>query len=40
LIDCARLERVVKGRAPGKPWDELVQLCLRLAGRPLSLAPG
>jgi len=40
LSDCARLERVVKGRAPGKPWDELVQLCLRLAGRPLSLARG
>ncbi len=38
LSDCARLERVVKGRAPGKPWDELVHLCLRLAGRPLGLA--
>ncbi len=38
LSDCARLERVVKGRAPGNPWDELVQLCLRLAGRPLPLA--
>jgi DNA polymerase-3 subunit delta len=40
LSDCARLERVAKGRAPGKPWDELVQLCLRLAGRPLLLASG
>lgn len=36
--DCARLDRVVKGQAPGNPWDELVQLCLRLAGRPLALA--
>ncbi|MBI5462249.1 MAG: DNA polymerase III subunit delta [Gammaproteobacteria bacterium] len=40
LCDCARLERVVKGRAPGNPWDELVHLCLRLAGRPLALAAG
>ena len=37
LSDCARLERVVKGRAPGNAWDELVQLCLRLAGRPLPI---
>jgi DNA polymerase-3 subunit delta len=38
--DCARLDRVVKGQAPGNPWDELVHLCLRLAGRPLALAGG
>lgn len=38
LADCARLDRVVKGLAPGNPWDELVHLCLRLAGRPLPLA--
>ncbi|MFN2309167.1 MAG: DNA polymerase III subunit delta [Gammaproteobacteria bacterium] len=38
LGDCARLDRVVKGQAPGNPWDELVHLCLRLAGRPLALA--
>jgi DNA polymerase-3 subunit delta len=37
LSGCARLDRMVKGQAPGNPWDELVQLCLRLAGRPLSL---
>ena len=40
LAGCARLDRMVKGQAPGKPWDELVQLCLRLAGRPLPLASG
>ncbi len=40
LSDCAHLERVVKGRASGNAWDELVQLCLRLAGRPLLLARG
>ena len=38
LAGCARLDRMVKGQAPGNPWDELVQLCLRLAGRRLSLA--
>lgn len=38
LGGCTRLDRMVKGQAPGNPWDELVQLCLRLAGRPLSLA--
>jgi DNA polymerase III subunit delta len=37
LGDCAHLDRVVKGQTPGNPWDELVQLCLRLAGRPLAL---
>ena len=40
LGDCAHLDRMVKGQAPGNPWDELVQLCLRLAGRPLPLASG
>lgn len=40
LADCARLDRMVKGQAPGNPWDELVQLCLRLAGRPVALATG
>lgn len=38
LAACARLDRVVKGLAPGSPWDELVHLCLCLAGRPLPLA--
>lgn len=40
LAGCARIDRVVKGLAPGNPWDELVHLCLRLAGRPLPLAGG
>lgn len=40
LAACARLDRVTKGLAPGNPWDELVHLCLRLAGRPLPLADG
>jgi DNA polymerase-3 subunit delta len=38
LARCARLDQTVKGQAPGNPWDELVQLCLLLAGRPLPLA--
>ncbi|HFD78857.1 MAG TPA: DNA polymerase III subunit delta [Gammaproteobacteria bacterium] len=29
---CARLDRITKGRAAGSPWDELLQLTLRLAG--------
>ncbi|HEY9198147.1 MAG TPA: DNA polymerase III subunit delta [Gammaproteobacteria bacterium] len=40
LAACARLDRVIKGLAPGNPWDELVHLCLRLAGRPLPLTTG
>lgn len=38
LSACARVDRVSKGLAPGNPWDELVHLCLRLAGRPSPLA--
>jgi len=39
LAECARADRVVKGQAPGNPWDELVQLSLHMAGRsPLSAA--
>lgn len=37
LAGCARIDRIIKGLAPGNPWDELVHLCLRLAGRPLPL---
>ena len=40
LAACSRLDRVIKGLAPGNPWDELVHLCLRLAGRPLPMADG
>ncbi|WJW74881.1 DNA polymerase III subunit delta [Thiohalobacter sp. IOR34] len=39
LGKCAEIDRIVKGQAPGRPWDELVQLCLGMAGRPLGLAP-
>ena len=38
ISQCARLDLMVKGRRQGNPWDELVQLCLHLAGRPLPLA--
>ncbi|RRQ21259.1 DNA polymerase III subunit delta [Thiohalobacter thiocyanaticus] len=33
----ARIDRIIKGQAAGNPWDELVQLSLDLAGRPLGL---
>ena len=36
LQDCARIDRVIKGRAAGSGWDELLQLALELAG----LRPG
>ena len=29
------IERVIKGQAAGKPWDELLQLTLKIAGAPL-----
>ena len=29
------IERVIKGQATGKPWDELLQLTLKVAGTPL-----
>jgi len=32
LQHCARLDRVIKGRAAGSAWDELLQLTLNLAG--------
>ena len=32
LQRCAFIDRVIKGRAPGNAWDELLQLTLRLAG--------
>ena len=32
LYQAAMLERVIKGRAAGAPWDELVQLGLKMAG--------
>ena len=33
IRQCARIDRVCKGRAAGNVWDELVQLTLRLAGK-------
>lgn len=38
LAGCGHCDRVAKGRLPGRPWDELLDLVLRLAGRPLGLA--
>jgi len=32
LSHCAHIDRVVKGAAQGSPWDELLQLTLRIAG--------
>jgi DNA polymerase-3 subunit delta len=37
LRRCARLDRVIKGRAEGSVWDELLQLAFGLAGEPLFL---
>jgi len=33
LRDTIELDRVIKGAAPGNPWDELELLCFRLASR-------
>ncbi len=35
LQQCAQLDRVIKGRAAGSAWDELLQLTLALAGQPV-----
>lgn len=35
LREAIRIDRVVKGAAPGQPWEELTGLCLSLAGKPL-----
>ncbi|MCG5495720.1 DNA polymerase III subunit delta [Ectothiorhodospira variabilis] len=32
LASCARVDRAIKGRHPGNPWDELLDLTLNLAG--------
>jgi DNA polymerase-3 subunit delta len=38
LVRAARLDRLIKGRATGNVWDELLQLALMLAGvRPLKM---
>ncbi|MDE2088777.1 MAG: DNA polymerase III subunit delta [Gammaproteobacteria bacterium] len=38
LRRCAHLDRVVKGIAPGRAWDELLQLSLAIAGVNIGLA--
>lgn len=35
LWQVGAIERVIKGQATGKPWDELLQLTLKVAGAPL-----
>jgi DNA polymerase-3 subunit delta len=35
LRQCAALDRVCKGQAAGNAWDELLQLTLQLAGKPV-----
>lgn len=44
LVQAACLDRVIKGKAAGNSWDELLQLALEMAGVPLGLgrmsAPG
>jgi DNA polymerase-3 subunit delta len=35
LWQVGEIERVIKGQATGKPWDELLQLTLKVAGAPL-----
>jgi DNA polymerase-3 subunit delta len=39
LRQCARLDRVCKGQAAGNPWDELLQLTMQLAGKPVLADP-
>jgi DNA polymerase III subunit delta len=39
LRQCARLDRVCKGQAAGNAWDELLQLSLQLAGKPVLQVP-
>ena len=40
LRQAARIDRVIKGRAQGSVWDELLQLLLAMAGRPLFAPAG
>ena len=34
LVDCARVDRVIKGRATGDAWDALLAIATRMAGAP------
>jgi DNA polymerase-3 subunit delta len=38
LKRCTQIDRVIKGRAAGSPWDELLQLTLHLSGVPIPVA--
>ncbi len=40
LQGCAGLDRTIKGIDPGSPWDELLELTLRVAGCDLNTAAG
>jgi DNA polymerase-3 subunit delta len=40
LQRCAHVDRVIKGEAEGRPWDELLQLTVGVCGHPLFIAPG
>jgi DNA polymerase-3 subunit delta len=35
LWQAGEVERVIKGQAAGRPWDELLQLSFKIAGQPL-----
>ena len=37
LKQCSELDRLIKGLAPGRPWDALLHVALSLAGRPLRI---
>ncbi|MGB5439048.1 MAG: DNA polymerase III subunit delta [Gammaproteobacteria bacterium] len=39
IRQCARIDRLCKGRATGNVWDELLQLTLRLAGKDILPGP-
>ena len=39
IRQCARIDRLCKGRATGNVWDELLQLTLRLAGKDIMPGP-
>jgi DNA polymerase III subunit delta len=38
LQQCARVDFVIKGQEPGSPWDELLNLTLKMCGQPLFTA--
>ncbi len=40
LQQCGHIDRVVKGQAPGRPWDALETLLLAMSGTPTQARPG